>query len=91
MWTLALTRENLSSPSLFGCPPWKPPIESGVQLSSPRAGQWGAGPHARPTQSVLFRCLAQAGAARGSENGPVINFPAAGVGGAFDTSEAVFP
>lgn len=31
-----------------------------------------------PVQPVLFRCLDQAGAARGSENRPVINFPAAG-------------
>ena len=41
--------------------------------------------------SVLFRCLAQAGAARGSENRPVINFPAAGGWWFWHIRGCVFP
>ena len=52
----------------------------GVQLSSSRTDEGSKSPMLMPSlaQPVLFRCLAQAGAARGSENRPVINFPAAG-------------
>lgn len=63
-------------------PAW-PPTEAPCWVSgstSPRTGRGSKSPMPMPSpaQPVLFRCLAQAGAARGSENRPVINFPAAG-------------